>query len=348
MTLGPVMLDLVGPALTAHECKMLQHPQVGGVILFTRNYVSVEQLRELVIEIHSLRRPKLLIGVDQEGGHIQRLRAGFARLPALRRLGQAYDENHGHALKLADHMGWLMAAELRAVGIDISFAPVLDLDRGKSLIIGDRALHHDPQAVADLAHQYMIGMRRAGMAAIGKHFPGHGGVKEDSHRESPVDERPLADILAEDVLPFERMIHYGLAGIMPAHVIYPCADDRPAGYSRYWLRDVLRHRLGFEGAIFSDDLSMRAAEKIGDCGQRAVTALQAGCDMALICNNPDGAAAALTRLDGFEAPASQIRLTRLHGQQFLDHKKLHASQVWRVAEQAIRSIDDPPWLEMDV
>jgi beta-N-acetylhexosaminidase len=348
MTLGPVMVDLVGPTLTAQERELLQHPQTGGVILFTRNFISVDQLRELVNEIHALRKPRLLIGVDQEGGRVQRFRQGFTRLPALRRLGQIYDRDRDSGLKLADKAGWLMAAELSSVGVDFSFTPVLDLDRGISGVIGDRAFHSDPQAVAELAHAYMIGIRRAGMAAIGKHFPGHGGVKEDSHTVLPVDNRLMADIFTEDVLPFERMIHYGLAGIMPAHVVYPHGDRRPAGYSSYWLRDVLRERLGFQGAIFSDDLSMKGAGEPGDYGQRAALALSAGCDMVLVCNNPDGTAAALDHLGDYEAPASQVRLTRLHGQQHLNHDGLRASELWRIAEHAVRSIDDSPWFEMDV
>lgn len=348
MTLGPVMADLVGTMLTAQERDMLRHPQIGGVILFTRNYVSVDQLAALITEIHELRKPRLLVGVDQEGGRVQRLHSGFTRLPALRWLGQIFDQNRGTALELAESTGWLMAAELRAVGIDFSFAPVLDLDRNESRVIGDRALHRDPQVVAELAHRYMTGMRRAGMIAVGKHFPGHGGVHEDSHTALPVDARPVADILAEDLLPFERMIHYGLAGVMPAHVVYQCADSKPAGYSRYWLQDVLRQRLGFQGAIFSDDLNMQGAADPGDHGERAVAALAAGCDMVLVCNNPAGAAAALARLEGYEAPASHVRLTRLHGQQRIDYCELRASSAWGAAEAAVRAIEASPTLEMDV
>jgi beta-N-acetylhexosaminidase len=348
MALGPVMLDLVGLTLTAQEREMLRHPQTGGVMLFTRNYASIDQLTALVAEIHAMRRPRLLIGVDQEGGRIQRLHTGFTRLPAPRKLGRIYNQAQTRALALADQTGWLMAAELRSVGIDFSFAPVLDLDRGVSDVIGDRAFHGDPQVVAQLAQAYMNGMRRAGMAAIGKHFPGHGAVREDSHKELPVDHRLPADILTVDLLPFERMIHYGLAGIMPAHVIYTHADQEPAGYSSYWLKTVLRGQLGFQGAIFSDDLSMGGAKLVGDYGQRALAALGAGCDVALICNNPDGANSALRRLEQYEAPASQVRLTRLHGQQDLIYEALRASQTWREAEQAVRAIDESPTLELDV
>ncbi len=343
------MLDLAGPAIGAQERERLLHPQVGGVILFARNGVSANQLKELTAEIHALRKPRLLIGVDQEGGRIQRFRQQeFTRLPAPRRLGKIYDTDRGRALELADSAGWMMAAELRAVGVDISFAPVLDLDRGVSGVIGDRALHRDPEIVADLARAYMVGMRRAGMAAVGKHFPGHGSVRPDSHSAAPVDDRPVADILAEDLLPFERMIHYGLPGIMPAHVVYAQADARPAGHSRYWLQQVLRERLGFQGAIFSDDLSMKAAEQAGDYGQRARAALEAGCDMVLVCNNPIGAAQALDALNGYAAPASQVRLTRMHGQQAAEHAQLRASEAWKLAQQALCAIDESPTLELDV
>jgi beta-N-acetylhexosaminidase len=336
------MLDLVGPTLTAQEREMLLHPQTGGVILFNRNYASLGQLRDLVTSIHAIRKPRLLVGVDQEGGRVQRLCQGFTRLPAPRRLGKIYDHDRRRALAVAESAGWLMAAELGSVGIDFSFAPVLDLDRGLSSVIGDRALHSDPEAVTELARSYIIGMRRAGMAAIGKHFPGHGGVKEDSHRVLPVDTRSVLDILLGDLLPYKRMAHYELAGIMAAHVVYLHADGKLASYSSYWLQDVLRRQLCFQGAIFSDDLNMEAARYAGDYARRAATALNAGCDMVLICNNPNGAADALTRLGGYEAPASEIRLARLHGQQHTRNDALRASEPWVVAQQVVRSVEELP------
>ncbi|MCK4950974.1 MAG: beta-N-acetylhexosaminidase, partial [Gammaproteobacteria bacterium] len=220
MSLGPVMVDVAGIELSSEEREMLQHPLVGGVILFTRNYQDVEQLERLVAELHAIREPRLLVSVDHEGGRVQRFREGFTRLPAVGRLSEIYNQDKKKARQYAEASGWLMASELRAVDIDFSFAPVLDLDRGVSTIIGDRAFHSSPEAVADLAHAYMHGMRKAGMEATGKHFPGHGAVAADSHLDLPVDNRRYEDIYAEDILPFERMIHYGLAAVMPAHVVY--------------------------------------------------------------------------------------------------------------------------------
>lgn len=348
MSLGPVMLDLVGPALTADERAMLCHPRTGGVILFTRNFESIGQLTELIREIHALREPRLLVAVDHEGGRVQRFREGFTRLPPVQALGRIYDRDRARARRLAEQSGWLMAAELRAVGVDFSFAPVLDLAHGVSGVIGDRAFHRDPEATADLAHHYMLGMRRAGMAAVGKHFPGHGGVREDSHLELPVDHRPLEQIRGEDLLPFRRMIHYGLAGIMPAHVVYAQADPRPAGFSAYWLQGVLRRELGFEGVIFSDDLSMAATERFGDYPQRARAALAAGCDMVLVCNHPEGAGAILEALEDHDDPVAQLRLARLHGRRQIPWGDLRADEAWRSAREAVASYDDSPWLEMNV
>ncbi len=356
MPLGPVMLDIEGLALTAEDRERLRHPLTGGVILFSRNYESPEQIETLVAEIHALRDPRLLVAVDHEGGRVQRFRDGFTRLPPVRRLGEAYDEHPKRALRLAEAAGWLMAAELRSVGVDFSFAPVLDLDRGVSGIIGDRAFHTDPEAVAELAHAYMRGMTRAGMAATGKHFPGHGAVAADSHLALPIDERPLADILAEDVLPFERMIHFGLAGIMPAHVVYPKVDSQPAGFSRRWLREILRGQLGFQGVIFSDDLSMEGAKsafapslargpRLGPIGEgaggvvaRAKAALSAGCDMVLVCNDTAAANELLDGLGAHDDPVASLRLVRLHGRHPVARTQLAADETWREAVRLVHNI----------
>ncbi len=313
MSLGPVMLDVRGTELTAEEVARLRHPQVGGVILFARNFSSPAQLQALTHAIRELRQPPLLIAVDHEGGRVQRFQEGFTRIPPMRRLGELWDQHPGAARKVAQQIGYVIGAELRACGVDFSFTPVLDLDYGSSAVIGNRAFHGDPQAVAELAHHLMLGLKEAGMAAVGKHFPGHGFVEADSHVAIPKDERALVDIRLADLEPFRQMIHFGLPAIMPAHVIYPGIDDNPAGFSKFWLQGVLRQELGFDGVIFSDDLSMEGAKAGGDVVTRAQAALAAGCDMVLICNDP---AAAAQLVDGLEytLPAvSLARLTRMHG-----------------------------------
>jgi len=350
MSLGPVMLDLEGTALSAPERELLVQPAVGGVILFTRNYDSPEQLGALVGEIHALRRPRLLVAVDHEGGRVQRFREGFTRIPPMGSFGQVYDRDRGRARELARTAGWVMAVELRAADVDFSFAPVLDLDRGVSSVIGDRAFHRDPEAVADLAHAFMAGMHDAGMSATGKHFPGHGAVVADSHKDLPVDERPWVDIQAEDIVPFERMIGYGLAGIMPAHVVYPAVDRQPAGYSRRWLQDILRGQLGFQGVIFSDDLDMAGAQLPagGDYAARARMALEAGCDMVLMCNNRPAAIEIVEALAGYNDPVAHMRLARMHGRRELSREALRRDPRWHQAVAALDRYGDDPSLELDL
>lgn len=314
MTLGPLMLDVPGTQLTEEDRQRLSHPLVGGVILFARNYENPAQLEQLTADIRALKSPPLLIAVDHEGGRVQRFREGFTRLPPMGALGKIFDEHPHQARTLARETGYVLAAELRAHGVDLSFAPVLDLDYGVSSVIRDRAFHHDPQTVIELAHALMMGMKDAGMAACGKHFPGHGYISADSHVAVPVDERDYADIALNDLLPFKALIDMGLPAIMPAHVIYPKADHAPAGFSRFWLQTVLRGELGFSGMIFSDDLTMEGASVAGDITARTQAALEAGCDMALICNRCDLADEVLARLDFDWPPASRARLARLHGE----------------------------------
>ncbi|MCC6271727.1 MAG: beta-N-acetylhexosaminidase, partial [Microbacteriaceae bacterium] len=288
LPLGPLMPDLAGPRLTDEEREVLQHPLVGGVILFKRNFESIAVLQELTFEIHALRQPPLLIAIDHEGGRVQRFRHGFTVLPPMRALGVLWETDPARALEMATAAGYVLAAELRACGIDLSFTPVLDLDHGTSEIIGNRAFHSDPAAVTALAGALIAGLRRAGMANVGKHFPGHGFVAADSHVAIPVDTRPVQALYA-DLAPYRAHREMDLAAVMPAHVIYEKLDPGPAGFSSYWLRYVLRGELGFDGVIFSDDLSMEGASVAGGFVERADAALAAGCDMVLVCNNPDAA-----------------------------------------------------------
>ena len=331
MALGPVMLDLVGTEMTSEEKERLQHPLVGGVILFTRNYESPAQLARLTAEIHAVRNPPLLIAVDHEGGRVQRFREGFTRLPAMREFGRIWDEHPQRAKAVAQQTGWVLAAELRASGVDFSFTPVLDIDFGASGVIGDRAFHRNPQAIAELAHSLLLGLKQGGMSTVGKHFPGHGFVRADSHLEVPVDERDFVDIEMEDLVPFRQMIDFGMTAVMPAHVIYPKVDSRPAGFSPVWLKDVLRGRLGFDGVIFSDDLSMEGASVAGGMVERANVALQAGCDMVLVCNSPAAADELLAGLHWDMPAASRARLIRMHG-------KPHA-QTW------VQLHEDPQYVD---
>ncbi|HEY9199074.1 MAG TPA: beta-N-acetylhexosaminidase [Gammaproteobacteria bacterium] len=348
MSLGHVMIDIAGTALNADDRRRLRHPQVGGVILFSRNYESPAQIAGLVADLHALREPRLLIAVDQEGGRVQRFRDGFTRLPPVGELGLLYARDPARARALATRTGWLMAAELRAVGVDLSFAPVLDLNRDICPVIGDRAFHRDPEVVADIAQAYQKGMQAAGMQAVGKHYPGHGGVNVDSHLALPTDTRRFADIQMEDLVPFTRMVHHGVAGMMAAHVVYSDVDTQPAGFSPFWLQRQLRGELGFQGAIFSDDLSMAAAGCIGGYPERARAALQAGCDMVLVCNCPEGADEVLERLHDFSDPAGQMRLARLHGRAAPGWTELHASEDWQRAVAAVSSYDEAPLLDMDM
>jgi beta-N-acetylhexosaminidase len=340
------MLDLEGIELSDAEREMLRHPAAGGVILFSRNFESPEQVQRLIAEIHALRSPSLLVAVDQEGGRVQRFQEGFTRLPPAAWFGELHQKSVKHAQEVSREAGWLMAAELRSVGVDFSFAPVLDLGGGLSRVIGDRAFHQKPVIVAELAHAWMSGVHAAGMAAVGKHFPGHGGVEADSHHELPIDRRRGEDIMMDDLLPFQRMIDYGLEAIMPAHVIYGQVDSRLAGFSPYWLKEILRGRLGFQGAVFSDDLSMAAADVAGDYSERARAALEAGCDMVLVCNNPAGAVQVLEALGDYSDPVAQMRLVRMHGRQALGRDRLHLDPRWQTAVRLVAEYDENPPLSL--
>lgn len=282
---GPVMLGVEGPQLTDADRARLLHPLCGGAVLFTRNYESPAQLTRLTSEIHALREPPLLIAVDHEGGRVQRFRDGFTAIPPMRSLGEQWDRDVGAAVREAKRLGWTLASELRAHGIDFSFAPVLDIDHGTSTVIGDRAFHRNPNAVAHLAAGFIDGMITGGMAAVGKHFPGHGFVAADSHVELPRDDRPRERIATVDLVPFAALMSKRLAAVMPAHVIYPAVDEKPAGYSSVWIKDELRGRLGFDGLVVSDDLGMAGAFAEGDIVARAEAALAAGCDLVLACND---------------------------------------------------------------
>ena len=337
MSLGPIMLDVRGLQLEADEIELLQHAYVGGVILFSRNYESPEQVEALTREIHAVREPRLLVAVDHEGGRVQRFRQGFTHLPACRKLGEVFEQDEKEGLRLAEIAGWLMAAELRAVDIDFSFAPILDLYKGISDVIGDRAFHRDPDIAARLAKRYIAGMNQAGMQATGKHFPGHGSVVEDSHLAIPNDHRSYADIQMDDLRPFQSLSESGMAAIMPAHVIYPEIDPHPAGFSPFWLQTVLRQQLNFNGVIFSDDISMAGAEVAGTYCQRAMAALQAGCDMVLVCNQQDEAKKLLDELDISINPVATARLMRMQGKPFMNRTELLASRQW---QQAIDELQD--------
>jgi beta-N-acetylhexosaminidase len=285
MPRGPVMADISGLQLTAEEKDRLRHPTIGAVILFSRNYQSPEQLQALNLEIHDLRDPPLLIAVDHEGGRVQRFRQDFTHLPAMRRYGDLFDNDPAQALQQCSTAGWLMASELLELGVDFSFAPIADLESGVSDVIGDRAFHSKPGIAAELALSFMLGMRKAGMAATAKHFPGHGSVQGDSHHMIPVDERSYTQLSENDLVPFRVMIASAVEGIMTAHVIYPQMDEQPPTFSKYWLQQVLREELEYKGLIFSDDLSMAGAKMAGGPFARATAAMDAGCDMILVCND---------------------------------------------------------------
>ncbi|MBM4202151.1 MAG: beta-N-acetylhexosaminidase [Gammaproteobacteria bacterium] len=331
------MLDLAATALDAAEIRRLEHPATGGVILFSRNYESLCQLRNLIGRIRDV-RPELLIAVDHEGGRVQRFRTEFTRLPpasAYRAIGAA-----ASAAQAAETAGWVMAGELRSVDVDFSFAPVLDVDCGISQVIGDRAFSDRPGEATVLATAFFRGMQRAGMAGVGKHFPGHGAVAADSHLALPIDNRPWQEIHDRDLTTFQSLIAAGIEGIMPAHVVYPACDTQPAGFSRFWIGEVLRERLRFTGAVFSDDLSMVGAHAAGGLTSRALAAVEAGCDMVLVCNIAEDVEPVLDALGDSASPERQHRLRAMRGRFPVDRERLMASAEWRDAIAALTTLTE--------
>ncbi len=334
LPLGTVVLDPSGPALTDDDRRRLLHPAAGGVILFAHNFENPEQLLALTQEIAGLRDPELPICVDHEGGRVQRFTLGFTAIPPMRRLGVLWDRDRESAERAARAVGTVICAELGAHGVDFSFTPVLDLDFGASAVIGQRAFHYDPNAVGVLASKLIEGLAAGGMAAVGKHFPGHGFAAADSHVAVPTDPRPAKDIFRKDLVPYRAAIKAGLAAVMPAHVIFPQADAEPAGYSKYWLQDVLRGQLGFEGLIYSDDLSMEGASTAGGVPERAQAALAAGCDQVLLCQKPKEQELLLESLAAVQlaVPGRVERMRRKGGRDF------RKSVAYREALEALQEV----------
>ncbi|MCL2658363.1 MAG: beta-N-acetylhexosaminidase [Betaproteobacteria bacterium] len=336
LPLGPVICDVEGLTLSAAERARLCHPLVGGVILFTRNYQDPEQLAALTAEIHALRSPQLLISVDHEGGRVQRFRSGFTRLPPMGALGELWQRDHVAGLDLARTTGYVLAAELLAHGVDLSFTPVLDLDYGRSAVIGNRAFTAEPESTSALANALIAGLAEAGMGAVGKHFPGHGWAEADSHVALPVDTRDFDAIWVSDIAPYRHRLARQLSGVMPAHVIYERVAPHPAGFSAFWLQEVLRGRLGFSGVIFSDDLTMEGATVAGDIVARAEAAHAAGCDMLLVCNRPDLADTLLARWTPDLKPESLARIGKLHPRAAKDAFALAVEPRFVSAQQAVK------------
>lgn len=337
--LGPLMIDIEGQTLTAADRDLITQAEVGGLIIFSRNYQSRQQLQALVAQIRQC-QPGILIAVDQEGGRVQRLRNdGFTRIPPMQCLGEAYQQDRLKALNWAEQLGWLMASEVLAMGIDISFAPVLDVDSNYSSIIGDRSFSDDSAVVVELGARFMQGMHAAGMATTGKHYPGHGAVVEDSHLTLPVDRRDWHEIEQRDLKPFLQL-QPQLDALMPAHIIFEQIDALPVGFSRTWLQQQLRQQQGFDGVIFSDDLSMEGAVCAGGFAERTAAALDAGCDMALVCNNRIGALEALDYLqqEKTQRPGSSRRLANMRARKKPSWQTLQQDAAWQQAKQVADTI----------
>jgi beta-N-acetylhexosaminidase len=332
--IGPVMLDLMGTELTSDEQTLLQHPLVGGVILFTRNYVSMNQITELCQAIREARTTPILIAVDQEGGRVQRFRESFTRLPSMGSIGESYDQSPDEAVLLAEACGWIMASEMLAIGVDLSFAPVLDLNKQMNQVVGDRAFHRYPEGVITLARALIKGMRAAGMASTGKHFPGHGTTAVDSHVGIPIDSRDLSTIITDDMQPFIALAKE-LDAIMPAHILFPAVDNKAVGFSEYWLQSVLRTQLQFSGIIFSDDLNMQGASMGGDYSARSEAALNAGCDMILICNNRPAATEILNYLQKHSSLIEDKHFNKFQGRFSHTMTQLHQTEEWQAKQELL-------------
>lgn len=332
LPIGPIMIDITGTTLSQYDKEKIAHPNTGAIILFARNFESPEQVAELNQQIKTARKGEILIAVDQEGGRVQRFKNGFTRLPP----AAAYAER----AELTEDAGWLMAVELLSLGIDFSFAPVLDVDCGVSEIIGNRSFSQDPAQACELTSLYRKGMRRAGMAAIGKHFPGHGAVALDSHLTLPIDERDLETLYQHDILPFKRLIKEGLEGIMPAHVVYPAVDELPAGFSPIWINEILRQQLGFNGTVFSDDLSMQGAATVGDFAERAKLARVAGCDMLLVCNDETAAEEVLEVTPIEKNELREQRLLAMLGKNNISPAALKNNEKWQLISQQLTQLSE--------
>jgi beta-N-acetylhexosaminidase len=333
--IGALVADVAGLTLTPEDKEILAHPLIGGVILFARNYESRRQLQELCQQIRRASPRPILIMVDQEGGRVQRFVAEFTKLPSMSLLGELFDQNAASGLEFAQECGWLMAAELLSAGVDLSLAPVLDVNKGLSSVIGQRAFHANHQAVVRLATAFTSGMREAGMAAVGKHFPGHGSVTLDSHVALPIDSRTLAEVAADDILPFKSMIAAGLTAVMAAHIVFPQIDQLPVGFSRYWLQDILRQQLGFKGVVFSDDLSMEGANISANYADRVLTAREAGCDIVLLCNHRPGVIQVLDAIPHVKHMLNAEQWGVLSGRYLSQQPSLEQNQRWQRVRKSI-------------
>lgn len=345
MSLGPLMIGIEGTELSGQERRWLESPLLGGVILFERNYASRAQVAALVSSIHEVRKPSLLVAIDQEGGRVQRFKAPFAVLPPMRSIGHLFDQDEHAAVRAAREIGWLMAAELRSCDLDLSFAPVVDLDLGIADVIGDRAFHSNVDAVVRLSTALIHGMEEAGMTATAKHFPTHAGVHADSHTELAVDQRDYPDLM-DDLLPYRELIGRGLHAVMVSHVSFPQLDPMPASMSRWWIEEQLRSELGFSGAVISDDIGMLGAAVAGSVPERARRALEAGCDLVLACNVPADVPALLDALDGYSDPSAQLRLMRVRGSTHADWDELREDPRRDAVIAAIAQLVATPTLEL--